>query len=151
MIEDLRRDLSVLPSGPAVDAALLPGLVERLRSSQGVFDRTGGLHGAGLFEAGGQPICMREDVGRHNAVDKGVGCSSTAGCGARFNPVVSGRAGYESSRSRSPWIPMVAAVGLHRARGGALSISTRPLVGFLAAALPRIRRRASDEDLTNRP
>src|SRR5229473_993766 len=73
MIEDLRRDLASLPAGPAFDPALLPGLVEKLRSGQGVFDRTGGLHAAGLFDAGGELIALREDVGRHNAVDKVVG------------------------------------------------------------------------------
>ncbi len=73
MIEDLRRDLARLPAGPALDPALLPGLVEKLRSGQGVFDRTGGLHAAGLFDAGGELIALREDVGRHNAVDKVVG------------------------------------------------------------------------------
>src|SRR5437588_1054552 len=64
MIEDLRRDLSELPSGPVVDPALLTGLVERMRSGQGVFERTGGLHAAGLFDPAGELICMREDIGR---------------------------------------------------------------------------------------
>src|SRR2546429_6262874 len=73
LIEDLRRDLAVLPAGPSVGATLLPRLVERLRSSQGGFDRTGGLHRAEVFDPHGEPICMREDVGRHNAVDKVVG------------------------------------------------------------------------------
>src|ERR1700686_2524219 len=53
LIEDLRRDLAVLPPGPAVDPALLPGLVELLRSGQGVFEQTGGLHAAGLFALDG--------------------------------------------------------------------------------------------------
>src|SRR3979490_1426869 len=65
LIEDLRRDLEVLPPGPAVDPAILPGLVDRLRSGQGVFDRTGGLHAAGLFTAAGDLTYLREDVGRH--------------------------------------------------------------------------------------
>jgi FdhD protein len=97
LIEDLRRDLSVLPSGERVDPALLPGLVEQLRSGQGVFERTGGLHGAGLFTADGKPICVREDVGRHNAVDKVVGRMLLDGkLPARETIlVVSGRAGYE--------------------------------------------------------
>src|SRR5260370_20326766 len=60
MIEDLRRDLASLPAGPVFDPALLPGLGEKLRSDQGVFDRTGGLHAAGLFDAGGDPIALRE-------------------------------------------------------------------------------------------
>src|SRR5438128_7131254 len=61
MIEDLRRDLSVLDSRGKVDPAMLPALVERMRSGQGVFERTGGLHAAGLFDVGGELICMRED------------------------------------------------------------------------------------------
>src|SRR5207302_5541188 len=56
LIEDLRRDLAVLPAGPAVDPSLLSGLVERMRSGQGVFERTGGLHAAGLFDARGDLI-----------------------------------------------------------------------------------------------
>ena len=75
LIEDLRRDLGALPAGPGVDPSILPGLVPRLRSGQGVFDRTGGLHAAGLFDAGGKLLHIREDVGRHNAVDKVVGRS----------------------------------------------------------------------------
>src|SRR6059036_2448104 len=58
LIEDLRRDLAQLPAGPTIDPALLPPLVERLRSGQGVFERTGGLHAAGLFSSGGDLICM---------------------------------------------------------------------------------------------
>src|SRR4029077_4892837 len=49
LIEDLRRDLAVLPPGPAVDPALLPDLLDRLRSGQGGFEPTGGLHDPGLF------------------------------------------------------------------------------------------------------
>jgi FdhD protein len=135
MIEDLRRDLSVLPPGPSVDAAILPGLVERLRSSQGVFDRTGGLHGAGLFEPGGKPICMREDVGRHNAVDKVVGRMLLDGrLPARSSIlVVSGRAGYEIvQKSITAGIPMVAAVGAPSSLAVALSRDfNQTLVGFL--------------------
>jgi FdhD protein len=53
-----------------VDAQMLHSLPGRLRSSQNVFDRTGGLHGAGLFDSSGNLFALREDVGRHNAVDK---------------------------------------------------------------------------------
>jgi FdhD protein len=56
LIEDLRRDLAKLPDGPRVSAALLPRLVERLRTRQGVFERTGGLHAAGLFTVDGESI-----------------------------------------------------------------------------------------------
>ncbi|HEY0830660.1 MAG TPA: formate dehydrogenase accessory sulfurtransferase FdhD [Candidatus Dormibacteraeota bacterium] len=135
MIEDLRRDLAVLPSGPSVDAAILPALVERLRSSQGVFDRTGGLHGAGLFEPGGEPICTREDVGRHNAVDKVVGRMLLDGrLPVRDSIlVVSGRAGYEIvQKSITAGIPLVAAVGAPSSLAVALSRDfNQTLVGFL--------------------
>src|SRR2546426_6257114 len=78
MIDDLRHDLAALPSGPRFDPSTLPGLVDRLRSGQGVFDRTGGLHAAGLFDATGEIVALREDIGRHNAVDKWWGgfCST---------------------------------------------------------------------------
>ncbi|HEX5449425.1 MAG TPA: formate dehydrogenase accessory sulfurtransferase FdhD, partial [Gaiellaceae bacterium] len=56
-----------------VEASLLASLPERLRLAQPTFELTGGLHGAGLFDADGNTLCVREDVGRHNAVDKVVG------------------------------------------------------------------------------
>src|SRR5439155_98534 len=114
LIEDLRRDLAQLPAGPTIDPALLPPLVERLRSGQGVFERTGGLHAAGLFSSGGDLICMREDIGRHNAVDKVVGRMLLDGrLPARDTIlVVSGRAGYEIvQKSITAGMPLLAAVG----------------------------------------
>jgi FdhD protein len=59
------------PDGPVVDRALLAVLPERLR--QPGFERTGGMHATGLFSAEGELLCVREDVGRHNAMDKVVG------------------------------------------------------------------------------
>ena len=60
-----------LPDGPAVARDVLAGLPDRI--GQPTFDRTGGLHATGLFGAGGEPVVSREDVGRHNAMDKVVG------------------------------------------------------------------------------
>jgi len=60
-----------LPAGPQVARALLAALPERLR--QPAFERTGGMHATGLFDAGGDVLLVREDVGRHNAMDKVIG------------------------------------------------------------------------------
>jgi FdhD protein len=135
MIDDLKRDLAVLPPGPAVDAAVLPVLVERLRSGQGVFERTGGLHAAGLFDAAGGLVCMREDVGRHNAVDKVVGRMLLDGRVPLRDSilVVSGRAGYEIvQKSITAGIPVLAAVGAPSSLAVALAREFhQTLVGFL--------------------
>ena len=61
------------PPGPVVPRALLAALPERLRGDQAAFARTGGLHATGLFDAGGALLIAREDVGRHNAMDKAIG------------------------------------------------------------------------------
>jgi FdhD protein len=135
LIEDLRRDLEVLPPGPALDPALVPGLVDMLRSGQGVFDRTGGLHAAGLFTASGELLYLREDVGRHNAVDKVIG---RALLDKRLPAsdsimVVSGRAGYEIvQKSITAGIGVLAAVGAPSSLAVALSREfNQTLVGFL--------------------
>jgi FdhD protein len=135
LIEDLRRDLEVLPSGPTVDPDLLPRLVDRLRSGQGVFDRTGGLHAAGLFTPGGDLVHLREDVGRHNAVDKVVGRvfldQGLPAAGSVL--VVSGRAGYEIvQKSITAGIAVLAAVGAPSSLAVALAREfNQTLVGFL--------------------
>jgi FdhD protein len=135
LIEDLRRDLSKLGDGPLVDAGLLPRLVDRLRSGQGVFERTGGLHAAGLFTAAGEEICVREDVGRHNAVDKVVGRMLLDGRLPARDAilVVSGRAGYEIvQKAITAGIPLVAAVGAPSSLAVALAREFgQTLVGFL--------------------
>jgi len=135
LIEDLRRDLAPLPAGPQVDPMLLPPLVERLREGQGVFERTGGLHAAGLFSADGELICMREDVGRHNAVDKVVGRMLLDGKlpASETVLVVSGRAGYEIvQKSITAGIPVLAAVGAPSSLAVSLSREfNQTLVGFL--------------------
>jgi FdhD protein len=135
LIEDLRRDLAALPGGPEVDPSLLPGLVDILREGQGVFDRTGGLHAAGLFDRTGKLLCVREDVGRHNAVDKVVGRALLDGNlpASTSILVVSGRAGYEIvQKSISAGIPVLAAVGAPSSLAVALAREfNQTLVGFL--------------------
>ena len=83
-------------AGPLPEADVVRRLPDRLRERQAVFSRTGGVHAAGLFTAAGEPLVVREDVGRHNAVDKVSGARLLAGAPAsEACLVVSGRAGFE--------------------------------------------------------
>jgi FdhD protein len=107
------RDCPVLPAGPRLDPMLLTTLPQALRAAQGLFDATGGLHAAGLFDAGGTLLCLREDVGRHNALDKLIGWALMK----RKLPLhdcillVSGRASYEIlQKSTVAGVPVVCAV-----------------------------------------
>jgi FdhD protein len=82
--------------GPPAATDVVRRLPDLLRESQAVFARTGGVHAAGLFTADGDPLVVREDVGRHNAVDKVSGARVLAGASpADAYLVVSGRAGFE--------------------------------------------------------
>src|SRR5699024_7053836 len=65
--------------GPVVARSLIAELPERLREAQAAFAATGGLHATGLFSTAGELLCLREDVGRHNALDKVVGWAFGAG------------------------------------------------------------------------
>jgi FdhD protein len=134
-VESLALDHEVLPPGPRVDPALLPGLAERLREQQRVFEQTGGLHAAGLFDRAGRLLHLREDIGRHNAVDKVVGRRLLeGGLPARDTMLaVSGRAGYEVvQKAVAAGIPILVAVGAP----SSLAVQTAArfgltLVGFL--------------------
>ncbi len=100
--------------GPKVNHALVGRLPDRMREGQEIFDSTGGLHAAGLFDASGRLVTVREDVGRHNAVDKVVGERLQAGT-VPLNEsilVVSGRASFEIvQKAAVAGIPVVVAVG----------------------------------------
>jgi FdhD protein len=80
-----------------LDARVLAGLPDALRAAQPAFGRTGGLHAAGLFTLDGEAVCVREDVGRHNAVDKVVGWALREGLlpARTYVLQVSGRASFE--------------------------------------------------------
>ena len=72
-IESLRAMFPPITSNLQIDAKTILDLPEKMRQAQSTFDRTGGLHAAALFDAAGNLIVLREDVGRHNAVDKVIG------------------------------------------------------------------------------
>jgi FdhD protein len=101
-------------SGWKIDRATICSLPALLRESQAVFDRTGGLHAAGLFTPEGKSAAVREDVGRHNAVDKVIGAQFLSGHLplSRHVLVVSGRASFELvQKALAAGIPTLVAVG----------------------------------------
>jgi FdhD protein len=91
------RGASPAPDGLTVESDLIKELPDKLRSAQGLFETTGGLHAAGVFDASGALVAAREDVGRHNAVDKVVGHVLLEGALPLDRQVlmVSGRTSYE--------------------------------------------------------
>ncbi|MBV8490297.1 MAG: formate dehydrogenase accessory sulfurtransferase FdhD, partial [Candidatus Eremiobacteraeota bacterium] len=113
-LDDLRdRGVNRIDDATTIDAALLAALPDRMREAQRIFSSTGGLHAAALFDERGAAMAVREDVGRHNAVDKIAGWALLE----RRLPLercilmVSGRASYEIlQKSVAAGIPIVASV-----------------------------------------
>ena len=132
------RGLGQLAPGPVVDADVLRSLPQRLAASQPVFDRTGGLHAAALFTGTGDLLAAREDVGRHNAVDKVVGWAVLQDRLplAEAILVVSGRVGFEiAQKAIAAGVPLVAAVSAPSSL--AVSVAAEfglTLIGFLRGA-----------------
>ena len=94
-LEEVAVHAEPLPDGPVIARELLADLPERLR--QPTFERTGGLHATGLFSPDGELLCVREDVGRHNAMDKVIGWALREGLMPLHPRVlcVSGRLSFE--------------------------------------------------------
>jgi FdhD protein len=118
-----------------VSPGILTGLPEALRSAQRIFGRTGGLHAAGLFDPDGRLVLVREDIGRHNAVDKAIGHSLLQGRLPLSDRLllVSGRGGFEIvQKALVAGVPILASVSapsslaVQMARDGGLT-----LIGFL--------------------
>jgi FdhD protein len=129
------RGVVGIPPGFRIAPAVVHSLPEVLRASQGVFDSTGGLHAAGLFGAEGDLDAVKEDVGRHNAVDKLIGWALLADRLPLHERVllVSGRASYEiMQKAAVAGVPVVCAVSAPSSL--AVDVANRfgmTLVGFV--------------------
>jgi len=134
-IRAVRRRLPPVKSRLVVDGRLLLQLPDRLRAAQPAFERTGGLHAAGIFTRDGTLVVAREDIGRHNAVDKVIGHGLLNGL-LPFDDrvlVVSGRASFEiMQKSLAARIPVVCAVSAPSSLAAQFAReSGQTLVGFL--------------------
>ena len=134
-IREVRRRMKPVRSRLAVEGKLLLQLPERLRAAQPTFERTGGLHAAGIFTRDGALLVAREDIGRHNAVDKVIGFGLLNGL-LPFDEhilVVSGRASFEiMQKSLAARLPVVCAVSAPSSLAVEFAHDSRQtLVGFL--------------------
>jgi FdhD protein len=143
-LEEVAVHAAKLPAGPSINRALLADLPDRLR--QEAFARTGGLHATGLFTPTGEPVHFREDVGRHNAMDKVIGRALIDGLLplSEFVLCVSGRLSFELvQKAAVAGAPILVGVGAPTslavelaadrgltlagfARGGAVNVYTGP-------------------------
>jgi FdhD protein len=135
-IDSIRSRLLRAPNPDfRLDAEILVRMPDALRSSQDVFQRTGGLHAAALFDPSGKLLVLREDIGRHNAVDKGIGWALLAGLVPLSDSVllVSGRGGFEIvQKAIVAGVPVVASVSAPSSLAVQLARELRlTLIGFL--------------------
>lgn len=134
-IEHVEIASEPLAEGPVVAASTLLGLPATLRAAQAAFERTGGLHATGLFDPGGRLLLAREDVGRHNAMDKVVGRMVLEDRVPLSDTIamVSGRASFELvQKAAMAGIPILCSVSAPSSLAVALAARLRmTLVGFL--------------------
>jgi FdhD protein len=134
----LSSRFSPAEDGCSIDSDTLAGLPDALRARQKVFAATGGLHAAGLFRTDGTPVVVREDVGRHNAVDKALGYAAMAELVPLSGTVlmVSGRASFELvQKAAMAGVPILAAVSAPSSLAVELAAERgMSLVGFLRGA-----------------
>jgi FdhD protein len=134
-IDAVRGQFASITSEVVIHAEVLLGLPEKMRHAQSTFDRTGGLHAAALFTAAGELIVLREDVGRHNAVDKVIGHALLNGKLPidRHILMVSGRTSFEIlQKALAARVPIIAAVSAPSTLAADFATeSGQTLVGFL--------------------
>ena len=160
-LDSLRaRGYAPLPAGPPIAATIFQTLPDRLRAAQGVFTTTGGLHAAGLFDPCGNLLAVREDVGRHNALDKLIGWAllNDRIPLAESVVLVSGRTSFEIvQKCLAAGVPIVAAISAPSSLAVALASDYgMTLIGFLRAQRFNVysgiaRVRMADAQETARP
>ncbi|MGA2582954.1 MAG: formate dehydrogenase accessory sulfurtransferase FdhD [Tepidisphaeraceae bacterium] len=134
-IDSVQGQFPPVQSDMRMDAELLASLPQQMRAAQETFNRTGGLHAAALFNADGKLIVLREDIGRHNAVDKVIGHCLLH---SPFPPdrhvlLVSGRSSFEiMQKALAARVPIVAAVSAPSSLAATFALeSGQTLIGFL--------------------
>ena len=150
-IEAVQANLPAIQSDLSLDPEMIARLPDAMRNAQQTFDRTGGLHAAAIFDQRGKLIVLREDVGRHNAVDKVIGHCLLSNHFPldRHILLVSGRSSFEIlQKSLAARIPIVAAVSAPSSLAVEFAQrSGQTLIGFLrgrrrlSAYLPRDEQR----------
>ena len=136
-IESVNQQLAPVESALKISASVIASLPEKMRAQQATFDRTGGLHAAAIFDASGNCIVLREDVGRHNAVDKVVGHCLLNGLLplTDYLLLVSGRSSFEiMQKALAARVPIVAAISAPSSLATDFAeASNQTLIGFLSA------------------
>jgi len=134
-IESLKARVSTVRGEWTISGDVIASLPDRLRQSQSVFDSTGGLHAAGLFDQSGSLLLSAEDVGRHNAVDKIVGRTLLEGRHPLDSSIllVSGRTSFELvQKALLAGVPLIAAVSAPSSLAIELAVQSNiTLCGFV--------------------
>jgi FdhD protein len=135
-LEQVEIRCGALPPGPPLPASVIPGLPGTLRSAQRIFEQTGGLHAAGLFDREGRVLTVREDVGRHNALDKLVGRALLTGELPLSDRILmlSGRVSFELvQKAALAGLPVICAVSAP----SSLAVETAEALGMAVVGFVR--------------